>query len=191
MRLLSLLIAALAVATPAWTAGLDAPAARADADSFALTVNEGSIEAGDRPSFTVRGEGTRAGEVRLVILRTFGSVAGAPEDTAEWEAVSSYDGDSLHLDGPVLRVGEYRVEAWFAPSGGGPEGDAPDASAEFAVHRVAGTSAAGGGRPEDIGTRPSAAVLISASAGIVVLGGFALALVVRRRSHLGAREPRA
>ncbi|MFJ9317181.1 hypothetical protein ACIRN4_23545 [Pimelobacter simplex] len=131
-------------------AGVTTPAARAADDGFSVTTSADAIEVGTRPTIEVSGEGSVSGRLRVVVLSTFGGGKGLPKDEREWQTRVAYDGRPVTVEGPVLRVGEYRVKVWFVPAGaadGAVASGAPQAATTFSVQPVASgeasTSAAG------------------------------------------------
>lgn len=133
-----------------------APAvARVVADEGGVTVRttDESVEVGTRPVFEVTSDEPGPGRFRIAVLSTFGKGKGLPKDKREWQTRVAYDGEPLHVDGPYLRVGSYRVKVWFVPrepdstdSSDGAETPEPQATTTFRVHTVdAGASGDGDG----------------------------------------------
>lgn len=115
-------------------AGATAPAARAAAGDD-LTVTTNDVQVGSRPTIEVRSDEAGAGRLRIAVLSTFGQGKGLPKDKRAWQTRVAYDGKPVSVDGPVLRVGDYRIKVWFIAEGSGTveDGTTPQASTTFRV----------------------------------------------------------
>lgn len=123
---LTLLLGLVGLISPAARAAVPSAGAAASEPGFSVRTQE-SVEVGHRPTFELdASDDVGQGRLRIVVLSTFGKGKGLPKDSREWQTRVAYDGSPVTVDGPVLRVGDYRVRVWFTPAGAGADADAQE-----------------------------------------------------------------
>jgi uncharacterized protein (DUF2141 family) len=128
-RLVRLAVAGL-LAVLLGAAGITTPAALAAEAHFTVQTSS-SIEIGSRPTIVISGDGAQSGQLRVAVLSTLGKGKGLPKDRRVWQTNIKYTGEPVAVDGPVLRIGDYRIKVWVTAKGSTSEIKA--AQGEFTV----------------------------------------------------------